>query len=210
MLKKQAASLTAPKLRIVLISLIVLILAVCIAGFWYFRSQLVAYAEQVQSDNAIAAQSNDDIANLQNIEKQLKDETVAVTRAKNIVADSQYYQYQNQIISDINKYAKNSGVTITGFTFSDSSTAGGGASLGAGAAVGASPTTTTPIPAGLKSITALITIKTPATYTAIMKFTHAIELNLTKMQLSGISMTGSTTNPNEVTVSPITIEVYTR
>ncbi|MDB5176672.1 MAG: hypothetical protein JWN75_340 [Candidatus Saccharibacteria bacterium] len=204
MLKNQMNGLTAPRLRIVLISLIVLTFALCIAGFWFFHTQLVSYAEQVQSDNATAASSSDDIVKLQMVEKQLKDDAVAVTRAKNIVADSQYYEYQNQIISDINTYAKNSGVSISGFAFSDTNTP-------AAAAPAAGQVSATPVtPAGLKSIKATVTIKSPVSYTAIMKFTHSIELNLTKMQLSGISMTGSPDSPTEVTVNPFTIEVYTR
>jgi hypothetical protein len=202
MLKKQIKGLTPTKLRIILITLIVLSIALCAVGFWFFRSQLVTYAEEVQAANSVASASSDDIVKLQNLQKQLADDAVAVTRAKNIVADSQYYEYQNQIISDITTYAKKSNVSITGFTFTDSSTP-------ASAPAATSPTAAL-TPAGLKSTTASITIKNPVAYANILKFIHSIELNLTKMQLSGVSMTGSTTTPNEVTVSPITIEVYTR
>jgi hypothetical protein len=202
MQKKQVKGLTPTRLRIVLLSLIVLSFALCAIGFWFFRNQLVTYAEEVQTTNTAASASSDDILKLQKLQKQLADDAVAVTRAKSIVADSQYYEYQNQIISDITAYAKNSNVSITGFTFSDNSTAA------SASAVKSTTTTTTPV--GLKSTTASITIKNPVTYANILKFIHSIELNLTKMQLSGISITGSTATPNEVTVNPITVEVYTR
>ncbi len=202
MLKNQMKGLTPTKLRVILISLIVLSIALCAVGFWFFRNQLVTYAEEVQTANTVASASSDDIVKLQTLQKQLADDAVAVTRAKNIVADSQYYEYQNQIINDITTYAKKSKVSITGFTFTDSSTPSG--------ASAAKTSQATVAPTGLKSTTASITIKNPVAYTDILKFIHSIELNLTKMQLSGISMTGSTTTPTEVTINPITIEVYTR
>ena len=44
----------------------------------------------------------------------------------------------------------------------------------------------------------------------MMKFLHLIEQNLTKMQLSGISLTKDETSPSDISVSALNVEVYTR
>lgn len=198
--KQHSSSMTAVKLRIVLLCTAGLLLAIFAAGFLFFRNQLDVFATQVKADNNAAAISNNDVERLQDLKQKLENDKVAVNRAKNIVADSQYYQYQNQIISDINQYANDSGVTITSFTFSSGNDKKTAAPV---------PSTLTTPPPGLKSTSAVIAIKSPVNYDSIMRFIHSIELNLTKMQLAGVSLTKGTSN-TDVTVNPITLEVYTR
>jgi flagellar basal body-associated protein FliL len=202
MLKKQMGGLTPTKLRIVLISFIVLLLALCAGGFWFFRHQLVSYAEQVQADNAAASSSSDDIAKLQKMKKDLEENQVAVTRAKNIVADSQQYQYQDQIINEIQAYAKSSKVSITGFVFNSATVP----TAGAGATTAVQPAT----PVGLKSTSVSVTVKSPVNYQSVLRFIHSLELNLTKMQLTGVSLSKVSGSKTDITLNPLTIEVYTR
>jgi hypothetical protein len=159
----------------------------------------------VKADSAAATVSTNDITRLQQLQNKLEIESVAVTRAKSIVSDSQFYAYQNQIITDITAYAKSAGLKITNFTFTTDSVQG----AKAGAAT-TPQTSTAPTPAGLKSLTATIAIQSPANYQAVMRFIHSVEANLTKMQLTGISITKSAKNSTEVSVNPFTIEVYTR
>lgn len=196
----QIKNMSAVKLRLILICSVGLILLVFAGCFLLFRNQLDAYATQVKLDNSAAEISKNDVARLQRIQQELEHDNVAVTRAKNIVADSQYYEYQNQILSDINQYAKDSGVTIVSFTFNSDTDPK------------AAPTPANPLtaaPAGLKTTSAVISIKNPVDYKAIMRFIHAIEVNLTKMQLAGVSFTKGTSNA-DVTVNPLTVEVFTR
>jgi hypothetical protein len=200
--QKQLQNLTPSIFRLILICGMVLLLGVFAACFFFFRGQLDTYASQVKDDNYVAAVSSNDVSRLQDIQQELENDNVAVTRAKSIVADSQYYQYQNQIISDINQYAKTSGVTITSYTFNtdiDKKTP----------AQTASPNPLTIAPAGLKTLSTVVSVKSPVDYTAIMRFIHSIEINLTKMQLTGVSFIKGTSN-TDVSVNPITIEVYTR
>lgn len=200
--KSQLSKLTAVNLRIALLSSMGLLLVIAAVVFIFARGQLESYASQVKASSYAATVSSNDINRLQQLQQQLNDDKVAVTRAKSIVADSQYYQYQNQIISDINTYAKNSGVTISGYTFNtdDPHTR----------AQAAPPTAaTTAAPAGLKTLSAVITVKNPVSYTAVMRFIHSIEINLTKMQLSGISI-AKTSSKTDVNLNPLTIEVFVR
>lgn len=202
MLRARIKGLDARKLRIILLCNIFLLLIIGIGSFLLIRNWLEAYANQVKSDNNAALISSNDVQRLKQLEQKMFEDHVAVTRAKNIVADSKSYQYQNQIINDITTYAKKSGVSISGFNFTSDTDA----------AVKTSPNAKSQgpaVPSGLKSIKAVISLKNPVSYAAIMRFIHAIELNLTKMQLTGISMTKSTNN-SDVVVNPLTVEVFVR
>lgn len=199
MIDKQIQRLTATKLRLILILLMVLLVVGSAAGFWYFRQQLSAYASQVSIDNAAAASSSNDISQLQRLKAEMDNNQVAITRAQKIVADSSSYQYQAQIIDDLSSYAKAAHIQVTGFTFAD------GTTPSADQSTPGVPTT----PAGLKSITAVIDIKSPVDYHNIMNFLYSIELNLTKMNITSISLTKGA-SANQVIVNPISIEVYTQ
>jgi len=233
MLKKQMDGMTAKKLRIALIVSMALIFVLSGVGFYFVRNLLANYALQVQQDNQTAALSNSDVTRLQELQKQLNDNQVAVKRAQSIVADSQHYQYQNQIINDLSAYAKQAGLGIESFTF-DSSTGSTGttptaAAGGQAAAVGGNSSAPAsdsavlplsalgaasslkPMPANLKAITATITLKKPTGFTSVMNFFHLIELNLTKMQLGSLAFTYDRYSDRPgLTLGPIVVEVYTR
>jgi hypothetical protein len=210
MVEKQVKGMTPTKLRLILIGVISMLIILAGVGFWLFSSQLSAYAEQVSKDAAQANVSANDISRLEKLKTQLEDDAVAITRTKNIVADSQSYQYQNQIINDLSIYAKNAGVVVSSYSFDSSTSASGEASPSA-TAPAPSAETTAPVAAdGLKTTNITVTLKSPADYKAVMRFVHSIESNLTKMQLSGISIAQASEDKNMVTTNPLTIQVYTR
>lgn len=209
MIEKQMKGMTPTKLRIILCITIVLLLVIAAFGFMFFRGQLVAYAEEVNKSAREATISTNDIATLEKLKKELQDDKVAVTRANNIVADSKSYQYQDQIINDLSVYAKVAGVVVSGYSFISDIPAADSASTSTSAAT-SDTQAPAPAPSGLKSTKVAITLKNPVDYRATMRFIHAIELNLTKMQLAGISLTGSADNKNQVSANPLTIEVYIR
>lgn len=202
--------LTAVKLRILLVASIIFLTVFGGVGFWLFRHQLATYADQVNTDVAKAEASNEDIAKLQRLQTNITDNQVAITRAEKIVADSHYYQYQDQIINDIANYANAAGIKIAGFSF-DGGTVGTTGTATTTPAAGSATTTT---PAGLKSTTATITLapgKNGYQFQAIMNFLKSIEQNLTKMNLSGVSLQKNTGGTgSDVVPGPITIGVYTR
>lgn len=206
MLQKQVSGLTAQKLRLLLICSILLLILIGGTAFWYVNQQLTGFANQVRVTAATANASTADLTNLQSLKTQLAEDADTVERTKNIVADSQSYSYQDQIIKDINTYANRAGVTITSYTFmTDTPSAAGGQRAEV------SGQSSTKAVAGLKSVGVAIAIKSPVKYTNIMNFIHAIEQNLTKMQLSGISLTkDSQAQTDNITAGTLTIEVYTR
>ena len=206
MSNKKSSGLDAPKLRIVLIVSIIILAGASAGLFWYFRSQLISYAEQVEKDTTAASVSSSDVNKLKALKEELENNQVAVTRAKNIVADSRSYQYQNQIVDDINIYAKKAGIAVTNYAFTDPSTGAGGEAAASpdGAAVPAAPT----LPEGLKSVSVSLTLKNPIEYQSIITFIRYIEANLTKMQVSGVAFSKTSPGSTQVSVDPITIEVY--
>ncbi len=190
--------LTPVVVRNVLFVLLALSVAVSCFVFINVKDRLQTYTNSVLSASAKAQDSNDHLQELQKLQQMLEDDSIAVNRASKIVADSEQYQYQGQIIDDITSYATKAGVIISGFTFINSDDASQG-----------NPQTQENLPGGLKSTSAVIAVQNPVDYKAAMKFIHSIEDNLTKMNITSISVAASPGN-NKVMLNPITIEVYMR
>ncbi|OGL32527.1 hypothetical protein A3E76_00555 [Candidatus Saccharibacteria bacterium RIFCSPHIGHO2_12_FULL_44_22] len=209
---KKATRLSAQRLRLLLIASIVAVVAITSVGFYFVRIQLMDYAESVHISTLTAQTSDKNVANLEILKTKLAQDTDTVERTGRVVADSKSYAYQDQIIKDLNQYASKAGITISGYTFGAATT---GATTPAPAPATnesgepTTPSVTTPVTAAPKSITASVNVKSPTSYAKLMNFVHLVEQNLTKMQLSGISMTKEETAGN-VTVSALNIEVYVR
>lgn len=203
--------MTPKQLRIILSSTIALLIIASAGCFILFRGQLIAYAEKVNTDTTAANVSANDVAALERLGKELEESAVSINRAKSIVADSQHYQYQNQIINDLNSFAKSAGLAIANYSFlSDNAATGGAVGTPGNAATPVDPAAAPAVP-GLKTTGVSISLRTPADYKAVMRFIHLIEQNLTKMQLTGISLSansGENGTANGVAITPLTIEVY--
>lgn len=197
MIGNQLKGLTPSKLRLILLGFMLFLVILTSVLFILFRQFLIDYSLQVAEATNSATISNDEVSRLKNLDIRLKNDIVSVTRAKKIVSDSKSYQYQNQIIDDINSYATIAGIKIAGFNFSSDDT------------VSTTADPTAPIVPGLKSTDATITIDNPVSYVSIMKFIHAIESNLTKMQVTGVSISKSEKS-DDVVVNPISIRVYVK
>ena len=205
------SAMTATKLRLLLIIGMAMLAVVSSAAFYFIQQRLAEYASEISVLNATAKSGNSDLQTLRSLETRLDEERNAITKARSIVADSQQYRYQDQIVTDIARIAGDSGVVVTQFDFSGASTGGT-----------TTPTTPTPQPStttpgssatgtsSLKSETVNVTIKSPVSYNALMNFIKAIETNPTKMQIATISMTADAANPSQVSPQSFTIKVYVR
>lgn len=201
MIKRKA--LTATTLRMYLSLSLFAITLIAGGALYFINEQLRTYAVEVSKVTAESNSSQNNVQALQKVQEELEKNKEVKERARNIVADNQSYQYQNQIITDLNGYAKKAGVTITNIDFSAGSTA--------------TPTTpTTPksgttapaTPSGVKSTSASITLKNPVSYTRLLRFIKSIEDNLTKMQISRIGLARGA--DNQITSEALSIEVYIR
>lgn len=201
MIEKSFSRLSAVQLRMILFVSLGAIILLGATGFYFIQQHLRNFAVEVSHASEDARTSDNDIAALKKLQKQLAENQDNIKRTQSIVADSKSYKYQDQIIKDLNTYASRSGIGITRFTFDDAA-AGPGAKTTPTAGAAAPATIS-----GLKSTSVSIGLKTPTQYKNLMNFVHAIEQNLTKMQIAGLSLNKGD-NPTEVSISALTIEVY--
>lgn len=192
--------LYATTLRLILIVTLFLVAIIATGIFVLVTDRLRDTATEASHILAQANNSQNDIQILQRIEDELKKNKDVAERASSIVADSQSYQYQDQIIKDLTDYATKSGITITNFDFGTTKSTTSSAP---------SPTPAEPqAPAGVKSTSVSITLKNPVSYEGMLRFIHSVEQNLTKMQISKIGLSKET--GGRVTSDALTIEVYVR
>lgn len=203
-------NMTPVKLRIVLALCIVTLSVLGVGVFAFGYGQLKQFAASAQDVASKAQASQSSVRDLVATKKFLETNADAVNRASQLAAESKSYVYQDQVISDINKYASEAGLSITNIAFTTPTTAAVGGS--ASGATAAPATGSTAAPTGVKSITANVTVQNPTNYLAMLNFIHLIEQSLFRMQISqvGISASGDTSNPNQVSSDILTIEVYVR
>lgn len=203
-------SLSAVKLRIILLIVLVLTLTAIGAGFYFAQKMLRGYATETSTLNSKVSVSNENIAALKNLQSYLASHKDVQDKTKQIVADSKNYNYQNEIVNDINAFAAKSGISITSYDFST------GASTSTPAPSTATPTApaaggaTTPnaTSSALRSTKVSVNIKSPVAYASLLNFIHRIEQNVTKMQIQSISLTKSGDDSKLVASEGFTIEVY--
>lgn len=203
--------LTAVKLRLVLSIAILAVAASGIGLFIYGSSILDSYADEVQLKVSQAEESQNILSRLEATEIALQSQSEAVQRAAEVVAESRKYQYQDQIILDLNAYASRAGMDIRSISFNseaDSTTSSSSATAATPPTAGADRPAATTGPT-LKSVSATIDLYTPVNYRDFLTFMSYIEQNLTKMQIQNISLQKSSEGSG-VTVQSLTIEVYTR
>lgn len=201
---KAMNKMTASRLRLVLMGSIVLLALLIGFGFYSAQSFLHNFAVTVSHAQEDANASESDISTLQKLEDKLAEDELVIERTKKIVADSKAYEYQDQIIADLNAYAAKSGVAITGFTFTDSNAAPSSA-----ASPEATGTAAEPAIPGLKSTSVSVQLATPTKYDRLMRFVGHIEQNLTKMQLASLTLSKGQAK-DEVTTSELVIGVYVK
>ena len=112
-------TLTATNLRIILAVSLVVITAIGAGGFALAYNWLDGFAADASTVASHAAASESELQELSQTEKMLKTQHHAVERASKIAAESKSYQYQDQIINDLNDFARKAGITISDITFAD-------------------------------------------------------------------------------------------
>lgn len=199
------------------------IVALAIYGVKY----LDGYATEVNAIVYESTTSNDRLAAIRQQVEALENNTSSVERARQIVAESKSYRYQDVIVRDLQSFADKAGIKIVSFDFSSgnseetsapaapaadaadpsAATEGGDANASADPAAGAAPAQ--PV-SQLKSTTVNISLENPVGYRQLLQFIHYVEQNLTKMQISSVSLSGSQEDASSVTIDALTVEVYIR
>lgn len=184
---------------VIALLLIALEVGVVIAGKHFLGN----YATEVSKVTTKSKSTQKSLDNLAEAKRTLKDHKKITEKAKNIVAQSKSYKYQNQVISDLNTYASQTGVSIQSFAFID-----------AAASKEKPKTKSSTDIAGVGSARITISLDSPLPYDNLMRFLSLMELNVTRMQVTALSISAADVPEEEsngkswVNVPTITIEVY--
>lgn len=193
--------LNASIARIILSLLLLIILSAMVGLVIFAYSFLSKTSEEVGKMQTEAIAVDAKIQSLLASKSQLDRNSDTVKKAKNIVSESKLYQYQNQIIQDLNTYADRAGIPIKSFTFQNEPT------TSAKTATSSKQTSTSP--AGVKSTFVSIQLGDHIDYTKFLHFLSLIEKNVTRMQLSGVSISRGANN-HEISIQSLEVKVYTR
>lgn len=200
--KKGKRQFTATSMRTALGILLFTLLAGMIGGFYFIYSFLSTEAADVAETQTKAKSLDSELQHLINLQRQLSLNKSTIEKTEKIVAESQSYRYQDQIINDLTGYASQTEVSITSFTFQDS--------LAATTPGAASANTPTPTQGGsLKSIFVSVLLEPNLEYTKLLRFMQLIEGNLTRMQISELSLTKGEQG-GTVGAQTLSIEVYVK
>ena len=193
--------LNASIARIVLSLLLLIILSAMVGLVIFAYSFLSKASEEVGKMQTEATAVDAKIQSLLASKSQLDRNSDTVKKAKNIVSESKLYQYQNQIIQDLNIYADRAGIPIKSFSFQNEPTTS--------AKTATSSKQTSSSPAGVKSTFVSIQLGDHIDYTKFLHFLSLIEKNVTRMQLSGVSISRGANN-HEISIQSLEVKVYTR
>ena len=175
-----------------LYGLIVVLLAGAGYGAYVMHQKLSGYATEVNHLSIDSELNQQSIENAKKLRRVLDENQENATRAAAIVADTKYYQYQDQIVQDVTSYASASGLTVLGFDFSTN-----------GKAAKSRVT-------GINTVVATISLQNPVPYNNYLKLLKLIERNLTKMQVTQLDISNDLKAPATISSPVITLEVYVR
>jgi len=187
---------------------LVLILVGMGGGVYFGYTMLQGTAAEVSKIQTEAKAVDAKVQNLARLEKEMEKYKDSVAKAQQLVAETQQYQYQNQIINDLTAYANKSGVGIAGFTFTSGS-AGAKSNSGSSGTSGTNNSSGSNSAVGPKSMKVSVRLNEKTDYMALLRFMHLIEQNLTRMQIASVSMS-KTEGTGQVNTQTLEVEVYVR
>lgn len=192
--------MNAVKLRALLLACVILVLGAT-GTLIYFASAYLQNETTTTVHAKIDAElSSQDVDKLKNLEKVLNTNASSIQKADQIVSESKQYEYQDQIVNDINAYATKTGVKVMGYDFGTTATT-------------TTPTTATPAAltvSGIKTLNVTLTLESPMPFDNYLRFVKAIENNLTKMQVSGINITPDDKDSSKIANPSVILIVYVR
>lgn len=174
---------SATKLRALLSFMIVLLFGLSAVGFYFAQDFLKQFAKTVSQSIVDSSSGGSNLRSLQQLQADLKSREDVIAKTSNIVTS--ITNYQDQAIKDLDIYAAKTGISIDRYDFSQAAST-----------------------SGLTTITVIL--KSPVPYVGLLKFLRAIETNLPKMQVTGITLGRIVGDSSLVRAEQLTIQVYTR
>lgn len=187
------SQMKATTLRGLLIFIAIILIGLCIAGFYFAQSWLSDYAKSVGQTVANSSATNNNVQSLKTLQASIAERQDALIKSSSLLSSPQ--NFQTQAVQDIGTYATAAGITVSNYAFAAST---------------ATPTTPTAVK-GSTTPTELVTltVTSPMSYTKLLTFITEIEGNLPKMQVSSINLGRIPTSNGQVTVDGMVIEVFT-
>lgn len=184
---KKPATFNATTTRNILAAVLVLIVLGAAAGFYFGLQMVREYSVEVSHAVTDSKASGSSITELSQLKQQLASGQALVAKSDQLFSTSS--TYQTQALKDVSKYAAQSGVTISSI---DSAQPAAGSNVA-------------------DTYSEVITIQSPVSYAKFLNFLDAIEGNLPKMQITGITI-GRPTNGtgDQIMTDKITITVAVR
>ncbi len=207
--------LTAKTLQYALILALMVMFCGSAVVFYFVQKQLHTYAQETSQLNSQVLASEQNLNSLKKLQQYLKNHEDDIKLAKKVVGDSQ--NYQNDVLDEISSFAAKSGVTVLSYTFKNSSTGTTGSGSGGAPAPSGTPQQTPPSSSatgggisGLKENTFTVTVKSPVSYRKLLEFISRIEQNVTRMQITSVSLVKDSSNSSSVSTESFEIGVYVR
>jgi hypothetical protein len=192
--------------RILLIFSLLVIAAAGAGSFVFGHQEIVKYAEETRKLNTEAQASSNELQALSSLKSKLDNSKSDVKRAEQIVSTSKKYHYQDQIVSDIENHANSAGIKIASIDFSANESKSSSSSSSSSSST--AKNTKKPAPDGFKSVTATVNLSNPVSYEQAYIFLRSLEQGLFRMQISNLALAKD--DNNGITVSALTLEVYTK
>ena len=192
--------------RLILSVLLVLTIVLGVALFIFGQSELSKYAEETRSLDTEAQASSDELQALSTLKSRLDKSSSDVERAAQIASTSKSYQYQDQVVEDINKHAAAAHIAISSIEFPQANATGTKTGTNTSTS-GTTAKSAATAPAGFKPTGATVNLVTPTSYENLYNLILRLENSLFRMQISSLSLTKDPLS-NEVLVDALTLEVY--
>jgi len=197
---------------------IIALISIIVVDFIFVTNVLRAHAREADHTRIQANISDDDITKVRSAKVWLERHQDEVKRAERIVAESTRYQYQNQIIQDFQDYAAQVGISVSGFTFSSPTTGGGGQTTtppSSNTATAAPPSSSnssggSTTPKGVTSVNVTVNLGEKITYQQYMDLLRLIERNVTRMQVTDVSLTPDSQDPNLIASPTLNVLIYVK
>ncbi len=186
-MRSNKKSMRATSLRNTLIFLVLLTVAIAIGSFYFGSIWIHDYAVSVNQTVASATNSKTDDASLKKLQSDIAQQQSIITKTQALFTDQT--SYQTQVVQDVSRYAAQLGMPTPSFSFQTAGTAAGATKTAPGNTV-------------------TVAVQSPIAYTTLLKFIMAIEQNIPKLQITGISI--GRADAGQVTTDSLTIQVFTR
>lgn len=205
----------AKLVSILLVLNCVLLISLTTTGFIFGLRYLDGIATTTDHAKIDAELASDELETISRLSSFLDNNPELVQKTGSVIASAQQYQYQDEVLRDIQKFAGESGVRIQSFVFeAENATA---ATPAPAAQTPTAPPATIPglnlnptLPAGVKTANATITLARPLTYTNVLRFIKRIDRNPTQLNIQPLTLQVDPVNRSQLQTVTIELKVFTK